>query len=747
VEDFEQSRVDWDHYSLTDGPAALPFRERKQLRPHQATAIADVTAGFAAADRGQMVMACGTGKTFTSLRLAEQLVGSGGTVLFLVPSINLLSQSVLAWAADAGVPLASFAVCSDAQAGRKADEDMSANDLAIPASTDVESLLRTFRARSGPERMSVVFSTYQSIDVITEAQAEGLPRFDLIVCDEAHRTTGVTLADQDESHFVKIHDNKYIRAAKRLYMTATPRVYGDETKSKAGEADATLCSMDDEALYGPEFHRLGFGESVEKNLLSDYKVLVLAVDEAYAAKTFQAQITDSDNSLNLDDAVRITGCWNGLAKKLDHTTTDEAELYGDLAPMRTAVAFSRSIANSKAFCEYFTELVAAYKKDHPDEENLLDIECDHVDGGMNAIVRHHKLDWLKEPGPALRCRILSNARCLSEGVDVPSLDAVMFLNPRNSVVDVVQSVGRVMRKSTNKQYGYIILPIGIPAGVTPEEALKDNKKYAVVWQVLQALRSHDDRFDAFVNKLDLIGRDPRKMEVIAITDKVAKKPSKTPGPKNKDAGKGGFTIGEPVPGYAPQQQAALPFEIGEIERAIYAKLVQKCGNRHHWEDWANDIAKIARTHIDRITAIVADPANQTERDAFHAFAAELRDDLNGSITDGEVIEMLAQHLITKPVFDALFADYSFAKHNPMSLAMQGVLDVLQEHRLDKEAGTLQKFYDSVKMRAEGIDSAAGKQKIVVELYDKFFRNAFLYNAAPLSDIYTPVEVVDFIIHS
>ena len=258
-------------------------------------------------------------------------------------------------------------------------------------------------------------------------------------------------------------------------MTAIPRVYGDETKSKAEDADAILASMDDEKLYGPEFHRLGFGRAVEQNLLTDYKVLVIAVDEAYAAKTFQAQITDSDNSLKLDDAVSITGCWNGLAKKLDHTTTDEAELYGDVAPMRTAVAFSRSIQNSKDFCGYFKKLVEAYKDDHPDEDNLLDIETDHVDGDMNAILRANKLDWLKESGPALRCRVLSNARCLSEGVDVPSLDAVMFLNPRNSTVDVVQSVGRVMRKATNKQFGYIILPIGIPAGVTPEEALKDNQ--------------------------------------------------------------------------------------------------------------------------------------------------------------------------------------------------------------------------------------------------------------------------------
>ncbi|SDW07752.1 hypothetical protein [Nitrosomonas oligotropha] len=273
--------------------------------------------------------------------------------------------------------------------------------------------------------------------------------------------------------------------------------------------------------------------------------------------------------------------------------------------------------------------------------------------------------------------------------------------------------------------------------------------------MLQALRSHDDRFDAMINKLDLIGRDTSKMEVIAITDKIQKKQPKTPGKTKDQTGQGRYTLGQPEAAYRKPEQTKLEFEIGEIERALYAKLVQKVGNRHHWEEWANDIAKIARTHIDRITGILENPVNTREREAFAAFAEELRDDLNNSIRDGEIIEMLAQHLITKPVFDALFKDYSFARHNPMSIAMQAVLDVLHEHHIDKEADTLQAMYDSVKLRAEGIDSAKttpeaktqAKQKLVVELYDKFFRNAFPRMTERLGIVYTPVEVVDFIIHS
>jgi len=431
-------------------------------------------------------------------------------------------------------------------------------------------------------------------------------------------------------------------------------------------------------------------------------------------------------------------------------------LSDDHDPMRRAVAFCQVIeanlgakthkVSSKNIANMFQAVVDAYQAQEEDHNTLI-CEARHVDGSMNASQKEEKLDWLKAKLSEDTCRILSNVRCLSEGVDVPALDAVLFLTPRNSQVDVVQSVGRVMRIAPNKKRGYVVLPVVIPIGMEPHEALNDNKIYKVVWEVLQALRSHDDRFDAMINKLDLIGKDNSKMEVIAITDKIQKKAKKAGGTSNGKAGRGGQAIGAPEQKLPSPVQTELQFEVGEIERALYAKVVKKCGNRNHWEDWANDIAKIASTHIARITAIVNDSGNIKEVAAFTAFADELRDDLNDSISNDEVIEMLAQHLITKPVFDALFKDYSFASNNPVSKAMQQVLDILQEHQLEKEAGTLDKFYASVQMRAEGIDNAEGKQKIVVELYDKFFRNAFPKMTERLGIVYTPVEVVDFIIHS
>ncbi len=758
LNDLESSQIDWSRYQPKKSPV---LKSKKQLREHQKTALTAVQSGFQEASRGKLIMACGTGKTFTALKVAETVAGKGKRVLFLVPSLALLSQTLTEWTQESDIPLHSFAVCSDSDVGKKkgkGDDDKVqtfAHELRYPATTEPKRLAAEMERRHDSSHMSVVFSTYHSIDVISKAQHQHkMADFDLIICDEAHRTTGATFDDEDESAFVKVHDNNYLRSAKRLYMTATPRIYGDMAKAMADKDNVALCSMDDEKLYGKELYVITFSEAVKRGLLCDYKVIVLTVDAMHVSRRLQVLLDDGNNGLKVDDAGKIVGCWKALAK----IGTAE-ELSGDTDPMRRAVAFCQVIeannngkvhkVSSKQIAGMFQRVVEAYQEQEEIEDGArLVCEAEHVDGGMNATEKEEKLTWLKADTPANTCRILSNVRCLSEGVDVPALDAVLFLTPRNSQVDVVQSVGRVMRNAPGKKRGYVILPVVIPAGVEAHQALDDNKTYKVVWQVLQALRSHDDRFDAMINKLELAGNDKSKMEVVAITDEIRRKSDKATGKKKDEVAKGGFTIGEPVPKkYGKEDNLDLQFEVGEIERALYAKVVQKCGNRSHWEDWANDIAKIARTHIDRITGILENPANTKELKAFNAFAHELRDDLNDSISDTEIIEMLAQHLITKPVFDALFEGYSFAQHNPMSQAMQGVLDVLQEHNLDKEADTLEKFYASVKLRAEGITNAEGKQKIVVELYDKFFRNAFPKMTERLGIVYTPVEVVDFIIHS
>ncbi|WP_236240140.1 type ISP restriction/modification enzyme [Streptomyces sp. CC228A] len=746
--DIANSPVEW-HLAAkgVDREVRMTLRKKKEPRLHQKAAIDDVFAGFAQQDRGKLIMACGTGKTFTSLKIAERLQqeraeagqGEHTTVLFLVPSIALLSQSLREWSYEAEVPLRAFAVCSDAQVGKQKaqgdDKDMSTHDLALPATTSPDRLIAQMASVEAAPGLTVVFSTYQSIATISAAQKQGMPRFDLILCDEAHRTTGVTLSGHDESAFVRVHDDSFIGADRRLYMTATPRVYSDDTKQEAKGASAAVASMDDETKYGPEFHRLGFGKAVEQGLLTDYKVLILTIDEGVVAKTLQGGFAGGDSELRLDDAAKIIGCWNALAKRTG-TFADGSGFGADEAPMKRAVAFSRSIADSKKIVERFNQVIDAY--DDADDD-VLHCEVEHVDGTFNTLQRNQLLDWLKQdPGPN-NARILSNARCLSEGVDVPSLDAVLFLNPRNSVVDVVQSVGRVMRVAPGKNYGYIILPVAVPAGVAPEKALADNQRFKTVWQVLQALRAHDDRFNATVNQIEL---NKKKPDIIGHGHIGAG--DEEVGDKDGSSSADSAQAAKEKEAQNAQHVQDVLFSVSDWREAIYARIVDKVGERHYWEDWAKDIAQIADRHVTRIKAALEIPE---KKEAFEEFVGELRATINPGVADSDAIDMLAQHIITKPVFDALFKNYAFAEHNPVSKAMQRILDVLDDQGMDAETKTLEDFYHSVRVRAEGIDNHEGRQRVIVELYDKFFKTALPKTADALGIVYTPIEVVDFIVRA
>ncbi|MEV8368550.1 type ISP restriction/modification enzyme [Microbacterium sp. NPDC064584] len=732
VQDLDDSSIDWSQFVWNE-PARLEKKRLKTPFDYQRTAIDDVVAGFADRDRGKLIMACGTGKTFTSLRLAEKVVPLGGTVLFLMPSIALLSQTLKEWTIQAEVPMRSFAVCSDVSVGkRRTDEDIPVTDLAFPATTNAAALAKQFDSGDGSDKLTVIFSTYQSLPVISKAQAMGLPEFDLIVSDEAHRTTGAAMSDDDESAFMKVHDQSFVQGKKRLYMTATPRIFSDGTRKKAGEIGAKLADMDDEAVYGPEFHRLGFGQAVSMGRLTDYKVLVLAVDESFVAREFQSLMSQDGYELAMEDTAKIVGTWNGLSKR----SVIAGEYEDDPLPMQRAVMFAKDIATSRKLSDAFQQVVEGeihrIEGSGEDTSRLLHAEARHVDGTQSMLVRNEKLDWLKEASPESTVRILSNAKCLSEGVDVPALDAVMFMNPRKSVVDVVQSVGRVMRKMAGKKFGYVILPIAIPGGVEPDEALNNNDKYRVVWQVLQALRAHDERFDAEVNKIDLTKKTNRLMvDVIGA------------GGGKSDDEEDSATKG------ADKVQGALQLDFSKIEAwrdAILSKIVQKVGQRRYWENWAKDVGDIAQAHSERINALVKGD-NKLIRDEFEAFTEGLRLNLNPDITHDDAVQMLSQHLITQPVFDALFEGYAFSENNPVSQVMNAMVKVLDGENLENETNKLESFYESVRVRATGIDDAAAKQTIVKELYEKFFSTAFSKTSDKLGIVYTPNEIVDFILHS
>ncbi|MBV7363535.1 DEAD/DEAH box helicase family protein [Actinomycetaceae bacterium TAE3-ERU4] len=758
--DLRNSDIDWSTYTLTRPDEDVQTQERKSLRDHQVAAIRDVFTGFETNDRGTLVMACGTGKTFTSLKIAERTAetnGGSARVLFMVPSLALMSQTLQEWSAECELPFSAWSVCSDSKVNKRQASadllDMVVADLKIPATTDGASLAASLAQENEREGLQVVFSTYQSIQAVHEAQCAGgddWRDFDLIICDEAHRTTGVTLTGEDESNFVRIHDNTYIRADKRLYMTATPRLFKDEVKNAAKEKDAILTSMDDTDTYGPVFHKLGFGQAVAMGLLTDYKVVVLAVPEEEVSGIYQAQ-TAQDGELSLPETAKLVGCWNALSKR--RGKTHDIEYGSDLSPMRRAVAFCKDIKTSKWVTEEFATLVHDQLQDltNDDDTDDLEIQCQHVDGSMNAVTRGEALDWLKadttgEANPV--CRILTNARCLSEGVDVPTLDAVLFLNPRKSHVDVIQAVGRVMRKAPGKEFGYIVLPVAVPLGATPESALADNKRYQVIWQVLQAIRAHDERFDATINSIEYNSKTPENIivDVVDLTPTASRNSGDDHFSGEESGGESGGespTASSTPPNKGTQMVITFPPE--EWKDAVYSRIVKKVGSRLYWDDWSKDIADIANRYINLIEHLLEE---QQHKDDFLYFVDALQQTLNPNIDNAQAVEMLAQHLITKPLFDAMFDDQQFTQQNPVSQAMQSIVDRLADNEVfEKERRPLEKFYTAMVERIKQVDNLAGKQQIMLTLFDKFFSKAFPNMADRLGIVFTPVEVVDYIIHS
>lgn len=770
--DLASSTVDWKAY-MNGEETSL---KKRNLRGYQKEAIDKVILGLKDADRGKLIMACGTGKTFTSMKLVEKYVGEGGFVLFLVPSLSLLSQTLADWKRQCSIHINAYAVCSDNTTGKAnlEDEDYltSVDQLAYPATTNAGALVKQVKgALQKQNELTVIFSTYQSIEVLHQSQFTNqdtlLPEFDLVICDEAHRTAGVSwVQDDEESNFVKVHDNNFIKAKKRLYMTATPKIYGSTPKQQAESGDLVLYSMDDEAVYGRELATVSFTKAIDLKCLVDYKVIVLTVDESLLEKDYDFLSTDEMGGLSVNNAAKIVGTWRALTKiDLKHETV----MGNDLQQMKRAVGFAQVIAPSekydrpasKQFAKYFNDVIDKYKEKEKDflkkryggkwdeekydSSHKLKVESKHIDGSMNATEKDSLLTWLREEPETDTCKILFNVRCLSEGVDVPSLDAVIFLSPRKSAVDVVQTVGRVMRIAPGKERGYVILPIVVPTNISPDLVLNKNKDFDVVWQILNALKSIDPTFGRAVDgETGKINSD--RIEVISISDqKFSHKTGAGGTSSNKGKGKTKKTKDKEKDNSAETAyQSELFEEYGRneiVEETIKSCIVKKVGNRREWEDWAEDVGQICQTQIKHIQKIVEkDPASQK---ALDNFMKELKATLNGELTQDAVIEMLGQHVVIKPVLEAIFDDYPFAEENPISKAMTGMLEKLDKAGMKKCVAMLESFYGDVTRRMANAKEADTRQTIIKDLFDKFFKTAFPDLQDKLGIVYTPIEIVDF----
>lgn len=654
--DLRDSDIDWRTYSLGSRQAPTT-RERKVPRDHQVRARSAVMAGFDTSDRGQLIMACGTGKTFTSLIIAREFMereGGSARILFAVPSLALLKQTLDDWSVEVDSAFTAWAVCSDTKVSARSDAPADSTvDLPIPATTDAQRLALSLGANNDAEGLQVVFATYQSIEVIHQAQelaGETWRDFDLVICDEAHRTTGAKLTTANESAFTKIHDDAFIRRSKTLYMTATPRIFAENAKSKASQKDVILTSMDDKDTYGPVFFRLGFGQAVKEGLLTDYKVIILTVSEEEVSQKYQL-IAEMDGELNLDTAAKLTGCWNALAKRKNPGS--DVDYGSDCSPMRRAVAFCRDIKASKQVTDQFPDLVngtsGLSNLTNADASDNLQVECRHVDGTMNAAVRAQEMAWLTEGSGTDEepvCRILTNTRCLSEGVDVPTLDAVLFLSPRNSQVDVIQAVGRVMRMELN--------------GKVPENIIVDTVSLA--------------------------------------SDKRSSDPLE--GSSSEPGGQDPLATG--VQGHL----ALLP---SDWKEAVFGRIVKKVGSSLYWVDWSKDIATVANRYIHLINQLLEDPQRQS---AFQDFVKALQTTLNPAVDRNAAVEMLAS-----------------------------------QSMFENERTSLDAFYQAMIERIEAVHTLAGKQEIMRTLYDRFFSQAFPSMSERLGIVFTPVDVVDFIIRS
>jgi superfamily II DNA or RNA helicase len=468
--DLEASLDSWpptiDELNPIPQPKSTP-------RPHQDLAIRDVVKGLQEHDRGQLIMACGTGKTLTALWIKETLQPK--TTLVLVPSLNLLAQTLAEWAKNTSSPWNYLCVCSDDTVNKADDQPISkVGDFPFDVTTSSEQIASFLQL--GGEK--IIFSTYQSSAQVAKAQ-EGLGiTFDLVICDEAHRLTGKTDAD-----YATVLDEKKIVAEKRLFMTATPRTYTTAAKTKAEERGVEITSMDDEHIYGPVLHKLSFGEAIKQELLSDYRVLIVGVTDPQVQDLIDRRELVSVNDAVTTDA-RTLAAHIGLAK-----ATKDYNL-------KRTISFHSRIKTADQFARDHAKILEWLPESHkPSGETWTGT----ISGAMNTGDRRKLLTQLRLDSED-RHAILTNARCLTEGVDVPSLDGVAFIDPRSSQVDIIQAVGRAIRKSKNKEIGTIVLPILISTESNAEDAIEDTS-FKPIWAILNALKAHDDEFAIELNNL------------------------------------------------------------------------------------------------------------------------------------------------------------------------------------------------------------------------------------------------------
>lgn len=635
--------------------------------------------------------------------------------------------------------------------------DETISDIASPdVTTNSDEMVQKWKKIEGKNNpLRVVFSTYQSIEAVKEFQEKAGVKFDLTICDEAHRT-----ASHEGSLFSLAAEPNYINTVKKLFMTATPKIYSDAVQDKAKDEYATvLYSMDDESKYGPEFFRFGFGEAVDQGVLCDYRVLILAMRKSAPdlegleklvtatgvakeqLEKLQREInkarSERTRALAKKDMLQFEKHLSTLAGKIqgayidlsDLKASNKGEVYEDFEGRvsfreagdensaedlkdkrfaHSAIGFANSIRNSKIITQ------ALSSPDFPGKDPK--IESRHIDGKMKSDARLSDLLWLKQGQKNNQIRLITNAQCLSEGVDVPSLDAVVFFEKRQSQIGIIQAVGRVMRQAPGKKYGYIIIPIMLSDNETPEDMLEDSDEYAAIWQVLQSMRSVDERLDAIINTL-------------ALSKKAEK------GNKSKKKKKG-----EEVDELHEKPKHPSLFS-EDMQKKVVSCILSKCGSSMYWEDWVENISGSVKNMINEIDELADTPDIKPK---FEEFKENLSKTLHKEQTKEDAVNLIAQFIVTRPVFSILFPSSDFDS-NPISRALESIADDFKDayFAYDRELGEL-KFSMEQAAKAVAKDPAARK-RLVKNFYEKFYQKVFPKEADANGIVYTPEPVVDFMI--
>ena len=665
------------------------------------------------------------------------------------------------WSANKTEPLEFLAVCSDATVGRVDRRRLT--ELFAPVTTDSEKLVEALRKPVNPGMLRAVFCTYQSSPMLAEA-VKSIPdfQFDVAFFDEAHRTTGI---DKTEGGMFQTGlDDERIPCRKRLFMTATPRVFTESQKARIANRyyDGQSYSMDDEKMFGPVFYRISFAEAVdgktvdgvplradEQPMLSDYQIHVVAVSRDFRWQSARSEgvgmewenipgyepqgkknteTGKREPALSLSDGVRLAGTWDALATPYS-TKVDSDRPAGKTdeelgSPAGTALLYANKVPRSKEVAMVWAELASRQAAVDEDPSGYLKLEVNHVDGNTNAAERTVRINRLRTvadvPQPtgdqSPVCEVLTNVKVLTEGVDVPGLDAVVFLDPKTSEVDITQAVGRAMRTTDRKTEGHIVIPVVIDEGETDPEQRLAQSEFANVASVVRALRSHDDRVDYWVSDPAVCQlKGPIMVRVIGSDDTTR---STT---------------------WAMEQ---MQFQ---LTRQLASVIVDRVGDKKMWPRWGQRAAKVCADVRSRLKSALED---QICRQAFNELIDELNKVMGGRVECDQTQEMVAQHIVTIPVFDAMFHG-KFAQINPISIRISQLLDVLKSRSIDfsGDLAPLQRAYDRIGEVFEAAEEVDKKTDVLREIYDGFFKEAMPDAVKQLGIVYTPVQIVDFMIRS